>query len=92
MPRNFPTRTQAELEEWLRQLEDEKIAGKTLVGAGAGDVTSNYVLQSDVQRRIDDVLYDLYQLDPTNWPLTNLHSRRAVARFHDRIVTGQTDG
>lgn len=91
MPRYFPSYTQAELEDELKKCQQELLAGKALIGAGAGDVSSTYVLQQDVMKRMRMIQYDLYQLDPTNHPITNIHSTRAVGRFYDRITSGVND-
>ena len=71
------------LEGQLGLVLDEQVAGKTLTSAGAGDVSSGFTLTAGNADRKRQILWDLYQLDPTDYPLSSLPQTRTTAIFRD---------
>ena len=60
--------SKAQLETQLRRCQDELLAGKTMIGSGAGDVTFNHQVQVQITERIKLILRRLSQIDPVTYP------------------------
>ena len=64
--------TQAQLERWLADAQADLAAGKTLSSYGSGDVSGSKLIQMTPLQRIEKLLYALYLLDPTTYPLASI--------------------
>jgi hypothetical protein len=83
--RYFPTRTKAELDVWLREVEEEILTGKVNDSWGAGDSSGHKFIDMNLppERRRDMILNDLTILDPDTYPrATNVPVRRTVPFYY----------
>jgi hypothetical protein len=72
MPLNyFIGKSQVWLEEQLASAQADAAAGKITTSDTTGDLSTGKVVQDDITTRIQRLLYALYLLDPTTYPLTN---------------------
>lgn len=66
--RVFFGKTESELLVILQEAQNDLASGKTISGAGAGDVSYQNVIQMDPKERIRLALFELNQLDPVTYP------------------------
>lgn len=68
--RNFPGKTQAELETWLDWVLEEIATGKVSDGWTAGDTSNHKAIDNSLppERRRDLILNDLSILDADSYP------------------------
>lgn len=60
--------TKGQLETQLRLAQAELLAGKTMVTAGAGDLTFSHRVEMEIRERIELILKKLSALDPVAYP------------------------
>ncbi len=67
----FAGKTQIWLEAELEKAQADMSSGKTITSVSSGDVSSGKMVQVDVKERIEKLLYALYLLDDTTYPLAS---------------------
>jgi len=73
MPLNyFIGKSQVWLEEQLASAQADAAAGKITTSVTTGDLSTGKQVQDDIATRIQRLLYALYLLDPTTYPLANI--------------------
>lgn len=63
----FPSLTIAEVLAAYKSLQKEMMAGKTLIGTGAGDVSSQKMVSESFKQREDLFRQSLYAKDPATY-------------------------
>ena len=74
--------SQASLETALLAAQTDYAAGKTTTQVQAGDASSTKTISVDIKKRIERIMYSLYLLDPTTYPLSQI---RRVTRTQMQI-------
>jgi len=66
--RNFPTATEAELLEWLKDAQADLAGGTTLTAWGNGGDSATKQVGGSPEKRVQQIYADLTVINPTKYP------------------------